>query len=335
MRLPSGLTADICEEFLKGHRFSLIGCNSFEERCRCVPAMFVGSGQCTRTLLFEIADPPDAFPDFSTEIRAKTDESSRRLTELGVKFRIIRGPLLAMEDDLLGYMDYLYPQRGEGILVIDITSLPKRYFCFVIKRLIRDARVRGVVATYTSPADGIYGEGHVAQDPVSCDHLPGFTGPLHEKSDNLVVSLGFELLGLRSLVEMYHYSSRRMRLLLPMPTGVAPISRQWSAVKEFCDNTHRKLDRNNLEIVATWDVEQAFRTMHRWNGHSDGLSLAPFGPKPHSLAMMLFALKYGSGMYYSQPKSYSLNYSFGTGVSWAYVLKWDGIACYDRTVLRS
>jgi hypothetical protein len=296
--------------------------------------MFVGSNQCARTLLFEITGPADAFPDYSAEIRQKTEEGSRRLTESGMKFRPIRGPLLAMEDDLLGFMEHLYPGRGEDTMLVDITSLPKRYFCFIIKRLIRDARVRGIIATYTTPAQGIYGDGHVAQDPVSCDHLPGFSGPLRQKSDNLVVSLGFELLGLRSLVEMYRYSSRRMRLLLPMPPGIAPISRQWSAVREFCENTHRMLDTVNLEIVPTWDVEQVFRTLGAWShsGESNGLSLAPFGPKPHSLGMMLFALKHGSGMYYSQPRSYSPNYSFHTGTSWAYVLKWDGIACFDRSV---
>ena len=181
MRLPSGLTADICRVFLEGNRFSLIGCNSFEERCRFVPAMFVGSSQCTRTSLFEITDPTDAFPDYSVEIRKKTEENAKRLTELGVNFRIIRGPLLAAEDDLLAFTEHLRPQRGEGILVVDITSLPKRYFCFVIKRLIRDPSVRGVVATYTAPAGGVYGDGHVAQDPASCDNLPGFTGPLHQK----------------------------------------------------------------------------------------------------------------------------------------------------------
>ncbi|HVM62830.1 MAG TPA: hypothetical protein VMV72_18360 [Verrucomicrobiae bacterium] len=79
-----------------------------------------------------------------------------------------------------------------------------------------------------------------------------------------------------------------------------------------------------------WDTEYVFNRLQVWEDNSEGLTLAPFGPKPHTLAMALFAIHRDAGMYYTQPKSYNPNYSSGFGRTWAYVVKWDGVCCYER-----
>jgi hypothetical protein len=292
--------------------------------------MLVGAERCTRTLLFEVSDPPDAFPNYSVEIKKKTEKTKSLLAASAVHFRPVNGRLLATEDELLGFVEAVRAARGETVAIFDITALPKRYFCFLIKRMMRDPKLQGLIACYTQPGKSGYTSDHLAQDPMTCDHLPGFGGPLLRSGDHLAVSLGFETLGLRSLIGTYHYSSARMRVIVPMPMDVTAIARQWRTLKELGDDTRRRFERNKLEIVPTWDSEQVYNTLQRWSGGTNELSLAPYGPKPHTLAMALFALKHGSGMYYSQPKSYNPDYSRGVGLSWGYVLKWDGIACYDR-----
>jgi hypothetical protein len=94
----------------------------------------------------------------------------------------------------------------------------------------------------------------------------------------------------------------------------------------------REVDTDNIEVIAAWDAEMVYRTLDRWRIEANGLTLAPFGPKPHTLGMTLFAMKHGCGLYYTQPKSYHPDYSKGIGSSWAYIVKWGGIICYDRSV---
>jgi hypothetical protein len=46
--------------------------------------------------------------------------------------------------------------------------------------------------------------------------------------------------------------------------------------------------------------------------------------------MTLFAIENDIGIYYTQPKSYNPRYTTGAGKSWAYVVKWQGIAAFNR-----
>jgi hypothetical protein len=98
------------------------------------------------------------------------------------------------------------------------------------------------------------------------------------------------------------------------------------------DNKVQSVSSAEVEVVAAWDAEQIYRTLVRWGGSARGLTLAPFGPKPHTLGMALYALKHGAGMYYAQPQAYNPDYCQGTGETWAYVVKWDGVMAYDRVV---
>jgi len=56
--------------------------------------------------------------------------------------------------------------------------------------------------------------------------------------------------------------------------------------------------------------------------------LAPYGPKPISLAIALFAIETGAPVYYTQPNYYSPDYSTGIKETYAYWIKKDGINLY-------
>jgi hypothetical protein len=62
--------------------------------------------------------------------------------------------------------------------------------------------------------------------------------------------------------------------------------------------------------------------------------LVPYGPKPISLAMCLFATVTNSSVYYAQPRTYNPLYSQGVAIQnekrlcYAYALKLGGRALY-------
>jgi hypothetical protein len=328
MRLPWGTLAEMRSIFLGHKDFAIVGCLSFEERCLAVPKR-LRSGSCRWVDLLEIRSPEDAFPDYSTEAEARVESNRSKLGSIGVEFESSPAYLIATEDEMLHALDGYESREASETIVLDITSLPKRFFCFFLKRMLLRGAFRNVIATYTVPGSAGYATGHLAEDPMDYDYLPGFAGPLVPRGGTLVISVGFESLSIRSLLELYADRREATRIILPFPTGAGSMRRGWDTLKQMVSDA-KYVNRNNVEAIAAWDAEQVYRTLDRWGEDSDGLTLAPFGPKPHSLGMALYAVKNDVGVYYTQPKSYSPDYTRGMGNTWAYVVKWAGVPCFDR-----
>lgn len=332
MRLPWGELRDIYSTFLHDTDFVVMGCLSFEERCCTVPQE-LQTDRCQAVELIEVLDPPDAYPDYSAEIKVRTDQYRQLLNGRNILFHSVVSELLIGEDQLIDIING-FTNRVPSVptIVLDITSLPKRYFCFFVKRLLLQESFRNVIVTYTQPALGGYTSSHLAEDPMTYEHLPGYGSPLPPSGATMIVSVGFESLGIKPLLEIYSSERKQTRIIMAFPPNGENIKRQWSTLKQMV--TDPQEIRGNIEIIAGWDAEQVYNTLEQWRYDTDGLTLAPFGPKPHSLGMTLFAIKFDSGLYYTQPKSYNPSYSTGQGTTWAYVVKWDGIACFDRSVRR-
>jgi len=310
----------------------MIGALSFEQRCIAVPMYLKQRGGARDgILLLEIHDPPDAYPDYSAEAVRRIKENSDVLRAAGVVYERRACALLAPEDDLLEFYDQWKDLADSDVRILDITSMPKRYFCFLLKRSLLDTDVSNLIVTYTEANPDGYASGHLAEDPMTCDHLPGFAAPPPPKGSTLVVAVGFEALSLQSILDVYRDQRRPIKLLLPFPPGVTSIRRHWDTVRRLASDQTGPITQDNLEVVATWDAEQVYLRLRTWHDDSDGLTMAPFGPKPHSLGMALFSINYDCGMYYTQPKSYNPDYSKGAGHTFAYLTKWRGIACYDRS----
>lgn len=330
MRLPWGHASEILTAFTKGRTVSVVGSLSFEERCTSVP-IFVTDHNIVKVpvRLIEVKDPADSFPDYSGRANHKTREHEAMLDHSDVNFIVNKMDLLATDDDLIQLSDDIVSAvNRDDVVLLDITCLPKRYFCLLLKRLM-NSKVTDVIVTYTSVGTLCYPMDFLSQDPMSYDHLPGFAAAPPPAGDTLVVSVGFEALNLRALYEVYQESQLEYRLLMAFPPDGEIIRREWRTLFQIEQNA-KKIDRQNIEVVAAYDTEQAFRILENWNKDRSGLAFAPFGPKPHSLAMTLFSIKHQTGMYYSQPKSYNPDYSIGSGITRAYVVKWDGVHCYDR-----
>lgn len=327
MRLPVAPLNKLYDGLLKDMDFGILGCLSFEERSCAVP-LRSEMATCKFVELVMIDDPADAFPDHSIEIQQKIEQNRKLLNQLKKAPKETKAGLLATEDELIDIANgFIESTMGLSSVMLDITSFPKRFFCFLTKRLLM-ADLKNVILTYTEPKQDGYSLGHLAEDPMTCDHLPGYAGPLPPRGSTLVVSVGFESLSIKPLMEMYGGEKKQTKIVLAFPPNGENTRRQWNTLRQMVTDPQEV--RGNLEIIAAWDTEQVFRTLLRWSQDADGITLAPFGPKPHTLGMALFAIKHDAGLYYTQPKSYNPDYTKGMGTTWAYVVKWEGIPCYDR-----
>jgi hypothetical protein len=280
--------------------------------------------------LLEILDPEGAFPDYTQETAAKRDIHRQKLDSAGLTFESPPLPLLCNEDVLLSEVEAIKKSPAVNSLIIDITCLPKRFCCFFVKQLTLDDRFRNVVLTYTSPGLAGHTHEHLSEDVLPADYLPGFAGAFVGTTRGLVVSVGFELPGIGSLLEWDPSLGRKMKILLSFPATGEEVRREWRTLKAMFSDEPSDVNLTSVHVVAPWDAELVYDHLQQWKDEVGELVLAPFGPKPHSLGMALFAIKYGSGVVYCQPRSYNPNYSMGIGGTYAYVAKWDGLRCIDR-----
>lgn len=354
MRLPAGKLDDVMNGCAR-KRYAVLGCLSFEDRCLGVPLRLAHSGYSREMVtLLKIEDPKGAFPDYSAETNRRMQINAGHLKTKNVGFEHQDCKLLGGEDEILdALMEWERKQESIEDVVLDISSLPKRYFCLMLKRLSGNARVRNLVVTYTEVGEPGYTQQPLCDDPMSVDYLPGFGAPLPPIGERLVVSVGFEALNMSSLVKVYRDTTREVKFLLSSPPGQEPSRRQWNTIRGMARiGAVRNPPVADTEVIGLWDTETVYLRLERWadelaarlqsqpqpqaqvptsgDARRGILALAPFGPKPHSLAMALFAMKHRCGLYYTQPRSYNPDYSKGVGMSWAYVVKWAGVMCFDR-----
>jgi hypothetical protein len=330
VNLPSRAFSDSNISELEDRSFVTVGCVSFEQRCTAVPLRFWSAyGERAGIHLFELEDPPDGVPDYGEERKQKVEQNGQALRDAGVKWTPITGKVLDAEDALLRHVES-FVGAGLATVVLDITSLPKRYFCFFLRRLITMSQISDVVVTYTDAGAEGYTKRHLAEDVMTPESFPGFGGKFTQE-DNLVVSVGFEPLGLRSLILLhYRETVRNLRIVLPFPAPIETVRRQWNTLREIMEDDPANLRRNNVAVIGAWDAEYVYRTLVSWMKDGNAMSLAPFGPKPHTLGMALFAIEHDASLWYTQPKVYHPDYSRGVGQSRWYIVKWRGVPCFAR-----
>jgi hypothetical protein len=146
--------------------------------------------------------------------------------------------------------------------------------------------------------------------PLKC--LPLF-GPnsFDDQVDIAIIGVGFVPLGLASLLEPYK-DSTPVELLFPFPPGPPFYQRNWRFIQEI---RHTLADRGSdphrihaLDVSAAFDHVSALCAQGQKRA-----AFAPYGPKPISLAMCIYATLNECPVYYTQPKAYHPEYS--TGIS--------------------
>lgn len=313
----------------------VLGCLSSEDRCCKVPTVCHQEldDHHVKTYLLQVIDPPNAFPDYSVQTANKISEIRERLEADYVRYVMLPTlDLKATEDDLEESLQDFQTKVEElniDTIVFDISAFPKRYFCFLLLRLLESPFPTNLIVTYTQADSYLREPQHLASDLDPCSNLPGFADPLVRPDRTIVISIGFEQLNLAALIDSFAEDVRRTKILLSFPPDGIFSRRQWAVIRHIMGDSNIS---HMTEIVPALDVERVCTRLYNWLDESSGLIFAPFGPKPHTLAFALCAIQHDFGLYYTQPKAYHPDYSSGMGPSWAYVVKWDGYPCYFRNV---
>lgn len=216
-------------------------------------------------------------------------------------------------------------------VVLDITSFPKRFFFPILRVLERNPIVQNLLVTYTSPAGYAPDDEPLYEDIEPWRVLPGF-GAAVTSGTQWVVSVGFLVESLR--LHIGSDPNVKMKLLIPFPAPLSALRRTWESVANLeRDHNDGRFEKFRVEPL---DMSAAFDRIRQLAGNPEKpLAFAPFGPKPTSAAMCLYAMqRQGSSVHYPQPTVYHPEYSCGirnnnaaTAVS-AYWVKHEGERLY-------
>lgn len=240
-------------------------------------------------------------------------------------------PEFGILDGWRGWIE-AFDLRRTDCVMLDISSMPKRFFFHFLKRFLLDERVKNLLVCYTLPSR--YDPGPLSGDPEEWEALPGFLPDDPEVQDaagkRIVVNVGFMPDG---LLEHLGEDDREAvaHLLIPFPAPTRTVKRTWASVRQLVlrNDPDKPID-HHIYRTPPQDMPEAFDRLIALSGNLKfPLSLAPFGPKPVSAAMCLFASQTGMPVYYAQPKTYSPDYSSGAESVLGYWVKHEGQNLYQ------
>ena len=280
------------------------------------------------TQLLEVL--PVATSRFHTLCTAQLLDRRAALNQTGIASSISSMELFSSDQDIVQAVENFIAGAGVHV-VFDISAMPKRFFFPILKRLLRPNRLETVVVTYTVPE--FYGKGDLAEDHQPFTHLPLF-GPSsfpQRRAEIVVVSAGFMKLGLGELLEPYKTVS--IRTIVPFPPGPPSYFRNLDFVRDIEKALPTGIP-GPIRVEA-YDCVDAFDHIAQLCDRGQrACVLAPYGPKPISLAMALYASLSQDVVLYTQPTAYDPFYSVGIGTtagqinSHAYLLRARGQNLY-------
>lgn len=327
MKRPWGVVQRIFPK-LGDEQWAFIGCSSFEERCAGAAHFLQGRVRSAFFLRFD-----DSESRFTARIEEKTDHNQRVVEGIyqpdQVKFARYR-LLGSINDIVVDIREFV--QNCGARLVIDMSAMPKKILCLVLKEAMRSDQIQDLLVTYSIPED--YTSNPLAEDLNPLSEFPGFSSEklgISEPS-RIVASLGytpFDLAGLQQQLA----GQPMVSTLFPFPPGAPRYQRNWQLLLRLFGSGE---PMSTPIRVDACDASYAFDVLKSLtNSGQEFAYLLPFGPKPHSLAMLLHALRFDSVIQYTQPKVYNPDYSIGQKVVdgnpliYVYCIKLENINLYS------
>lgn len=325
MKRPWGTVQRILPR-LGERTWSLIACSSFEERCLGTTRLV--SAQIERSIFLRFDDAPSRF---SRAIEEKTDRFAADLAHFypdralnQTRYRLL-GPINDLILDLRAFLAGSGPR-----LIIDMSAMPKKALCLVLKEAMRADNIEDILVTYAIP--GSYTESPLVEDLNPLSGFPGFSGDLGtDEPKRIVASLGYTPIDLPGLRQQLA-GRPPVSTIFPFPPGAPGYQRNWQLLRRLFG------DAEPIDTpirVDAHDASYAFDVLKSVTNNGQEFSfLLPFGPKPHSLAMLLHSLQFGSNVQYTQPKIYNPEYSVGVKLVndeplvYAYCLKLESTNLY-------
>jgi len=278
-----------------------------EERSLAAWAELRAADVVSSTELIEVDDHPSRFKEITERrIESRRNEFAALGGDTGDLFEC---GLTAPYDDLIKPVARC-ESSGARSVVLDVSSLPKRFFFPIIKMILQSTVIDDFMITCTMPAS--YTQEKLTYNCDDWAHIPSFSGThKYTNTEMIVVNVGFSPMGLQEEIE-HGEPGMPIKLLFPFPAPSEAVRRSWRFVQQL--RKHRLAGSFQTYRTDAHDVSDAFdRLLSLTNGGKKQAVLAPFGPKPISVAMCIYATLSGAEVFYSQPTVYHPDYS--TGVS--------------------
>jgi len=285
-------------------KWSVIGAISPGHRSLTCWRLLKTNDMLEKGTLLRIQDEDDRF----------RDQTEARLTERCAEFLANGGATGDIRDcHLMDYYDKIsdevlaFAELAGPSIILDITALPKRFFFPMLRDLLRDSRVSHLLATYTVPKR--YTARPLAENFNTWSPLPTFREVSRDwRPDMMIVNVGFLAMGLPEHLNPEE-TGDSLKFLLPFPTPPPDNLRNWEVLQKL-DDQSRVRSRVEIIPVHSRDVPDAYDLIASLGeGGSKRVILAPYGPKPISLAMCLYASRFKQPVYYTQPRAYHPDYS--------------------------
>lgn len=321
---------------IRPHAWFLIGAVSTQERCRALLGHRGRSLQISGCGLLEVHDSTNAPPAFAAISRKKIEGNRDALIKLSperveiARFGLL-DPLYQLKQLVLEWI-----AKYGGNIIFDVSTLPER-FCFPILRwLAESGAVQNLVLTYMLAET--YTEEDLGYDSQDWGQLPTFVGDESTEATSrvhVIVGVGFLPYSLPDwLKKTYTTPNFQISLLLPFPAPPANAGRAWSFVRGIERDLPLSRDDQILRVspVDLWGAFQRIDSLTQ-SGRARAV-FAPYGPKPHSLAMGIHAIRHSSEVYFTQPTYYHPEYSSGIPlesnlpIGYAYAMRLGGHSYY-------
>ncbi len=320
---PFGPINWILDKLPQIQQWSVIGTIATEDRCLAAAEVIFNLHRSSEITLLKIVDPVSPQNGFQKQIATKVDHlESVAQTTFGSALNVPTFDLLCVEQEIGDFAsDFLL--RCCDSVIVDLSAMPKRFFFPVLTLLMQSARIKNLVATYSLPER--YGR-VLAEDPEEWRPLPMFGGDplsIDQTPASLIIGVGYQPLQISEILSHVRFGSDRVKLLFPFPSIPPGFVENWKFVARI-KNEWSKLRGNELPSdaiirVPTHDASIAFDQLvaHTNSGRAPSVVLAPFGPKPISLAMCLLGIaRLAEGIAteigYTQPHVYHPEYSTGS-----------------------
>jgi len=282
-----------------------IFCASFEPRCTAVAEWLSKNSNINNNFCLRISDPENRFTDTINKITDVHENTIKK--HLGNRVEIINADLLAEAGVWYKTINEI-ASTPSASLILDISALPKRFFLFAIKRLMKLPNVKDLVICYTRPEG--YKEGQFTEDAEPPAALPGFSRIEQNESDStVIISVGYMAFNLAELLEQNKI--KFPKFIFPFPPSSPGFRRSWKLLHELAPNIERQTEIKRIHAMDMFAVLDWIRSICRENTHN--IDFIPLGPKPHALAMALAFPEFEdrAEILYSQPRLYHPNYSHG------------------------
>lgn len=301
MRRPWGTIDQWIHDF-GDQTWSFIGVAGFEDRSlACLGEV---ANALSGSLILHIAP---ASPRDKSVIVDKTIRMKGLMTQIHPQANFWTCNLSDKLGDFIHELERWLQNAGKN-LIIDMSVMPKKYLGIVIAKSLRAQHIENVIVTYTKPEG--YTQDSLAEDPGPISPLTGIGRQdlIDKNISKVVMGLGYMAFDLNSFTDTLskHLTTN---VLFPFPPGAPSFQRNWKLLHNLFGIGN---DIPEPIRVDSRDVSYAFDVLDDLteNGRQMAL-LLPFGPKPHSLAMMLHAISRNSEIRYTQAQYYHPNYSYG------------------------